>query len=105
MVEKPKLRLLDFQPIIYQDQEMFLLRDPLELSDYQIILPPGLLQMLAFVDGERTVLEIQEAFSQYIGFPIDGGLVERTLTQLDSAYLLDNAHSQQAIQALLDDYR
>ncbi|MFZ0547109.1 MAG: AmmeMemoRadiSam system protein B, partial [Candidatus Promineifilaceae bacterium] len=69
------------------------------------ILPPGLLQMLAFVDGERTTLEIQEAFSRYVGFPIDGGLVERTLAQLDSAYLLDNERSQQAVQALLDDYR
>lgn len=105
MVEKPKLRSLDFQPVYYQDQEMFLLRDPLELSDYQIILPPGLLQMLAFCDGERTVQEVQEAFSKFINLPIDISLVERTLAQLDAACLLDNEHSRQVIKAQLHHYR
>jgi hypothetical protein len=105
VVERPKLRPLDFQPVIYQEQEMFLLRDPLELSDYQIILPPGLLQMLIFCDGEHTVMEIQQAFSRYIDLPIDLSLVERMLAQLDSAYLLDNAHSRQALKAHLHHYR
>lgn len=105
MVEKPKLRSLDFQPVYYQDQEMFLLRDPLELSDYQIILPPGLLQMLAFCDGERTAQEVQEAFSKFINLPIDISLVERTLAQLDAACLLDNEHSRQVIKAQLHHYR
>ena len=105
MVERPKLRPLDFQPVIYQDQEMFLLRDPLELSDYQIILPPGLLQMLIFCDGERTVEGVHRAFSRYVNLPLDFSLVENTLAQLDAAFLLDNKQSRQAMDAQLDQYR
>ena len=45
LVDKPKLRQLDFQPVVYQDQHMWLARDPLELSGEQLLLSPALAQL------------------------------------------------------------
>ncbi len=104
MLEKPKLRPLDFQPVMYQGQEMFFLRDPLELSDYQIILPPGLLQMLIFFDGTRTINDIQADFSNYVDLPIDLSLIQKTVKELDAACLLDNDHAWQTMNDHLYEY-
>ena len=59
---KPRLRTLDFQPVVYQEQQMWLLRDPLELSEHQLILSPALAQMLIFCDGTLGIEEMQTAF-------------------------------------------
>jgi AmmeMemoRadiSam system protein B len=104
VVEKPKLRPLDIQPVHYQGQEMFYLRDPLGLSDYQIILPPGLLQMLIFFDGERTIDQIYAAFANFVDLPIDISLIQNMIDQLDAACLLDNDHSRRMKDDHLHEY-
>jgi AmmeMemoRadiSam system protein B len=60
--------------------------------------------MLIFCDGRRTMVEVHEAFSQHVNLPLDFSIVERTLEQLDSAYLLDNEQSRQAIENRLHNY-
>ncbi|MCI0398714.1 MAG: AmmeMemoRadiSam system protein B [Chloroflexi bacterium] len=105
MFDKPCLRPLDFQPVEFQGQPMWLLRDPLELTDYQLILPPALAQMLIFCDGTHTPQEIQVAFSRHAGVPIDFSIVQDTLAALDEACLLDNERAAQARQAHLATYR
>jgi AmmeMemoRadiSam system protein B len=102
---KPRLRALDFQPVIYQEQQMWLLRDPLELSDHQLILSPALAQMLVFCDGTRGIEEVQSAFLLQFGFTIEQSAMLETLAQLDEAYLLVNERSRQAIEALRQTYR
>jgi AmmeMemoRadiSam system protein B len=84
---------------------MWLLRDPLELTEYQLVLPPALAQMLIFCDGTRDVTEIQAAFSEFIGMPVARDIVVDTLAQLDEACLLDNERSRQLMQAQLHSFR
>jgi AmmeMemoRadiSam system protein B len=103
--DKPSLRPLDFQPVIYQDRQMWLLRDPLELTDQQLILSPALAQMLTLVDGIRGPSEIQRTFRQQFGATIDLKIVEDTLNRLDDAFLLDNDRFRQAIHDQLQDYQ
>ncbi len=105
MSDKPTLRPLDFQPVTHLGQQMWLLRDPLQLSQQQLIVPPALAQMLMFCDGSRTRHEIHTAFCQLIGEQIAYDIVENALQQLDDAFLLDNTQSQQAKRALLEAYR
>ncbi len=105
MQDKPNLRPLDFQSVIYQDQQMWLIRDPLELSSYQLILTPALAQMLALCDGTRSSTEIQSDFYQNFGVRINSEVVEETLTRLNEACLLDNERSRQAIQDQLQMYQ
>ncbi len=86
-------------------RQMWLLRDPLQLSPRQLIVPQGMVQLLMFLDGHRTRLQIHEAFCQLVGEPLDFAIVDDALTQLDEALLLDNRRSQEAQQALLAAYR
>jgi AmmeMemoRadiSam system protein B len=102
---KPALRPLDFQPVIYEGERMWLLRDPMKLTDYQFILPPPLAQMLLFVDGTRDVHEIHHAFCRQLGEEVDLEVVQATLTQLDKACLLENDRSRAAMVHQIAEYR
>lgn len=102
---KPALRPLDFRPVTHQGQQMWYLRDPLELTDYQIMVPPALTQILVLCDGTRTPQQIHQAFSHRLGMEVEYEIVEHTLAQLDAACLLDNDHAYQKHQHLLESYR
>jgi AmmeMemoRadiSam system protein B len=102
---KPILRPLDFQPVYHQGQQMWLLRDPLELTSYQLIVPAALAPMLAFCDGTRTVHEVYHEFCRFVGAPIDYEIISNTLATLDEACLLENDRSRAAQQSHLDAFR
>lgn len=103
--EKPSLRPLDFQPIMHEGQRMWYLRDPLQVTDYQLLVPAPLAQMLVFCDGKHTLEEIHAAFAHAMGGAIDMAIITQTLARLDEACLLNNAHFRQVRQSLLDTYR
>jgi AmmeMemoRadiSam system protein B len=105
MLHKPFLRPLDVQPVTYLDQPMWLLRDPLQLSDQQLIVPATLAQVLIFCDGTRTPEEIHQAFCERVGVQFPYQVVADALAQLDDVYLLENERSRQMRQKLLDEYR
>lgn len=102
---KPRLRSLDFQAVTYQGQQMWLLRDPLALTDYQLILPAALAPMLIYCDGERDLTEIHAAFCEHVATTVDYEIVADAVAQLDRACLLDNERSQAATAAQLAAYR
>lgn len=99
------LRPLDFQPVIYQGEQMWYLRDPLRLTDYQLIVPPPLAGILQFMDGTRNADEIHAEFCRFVGEEVDYAIVTHTLAQLDQAYLLDNERAREAEAAQLAQYR
>lgn len=103
--EKPRLRQIDFQPVIYEQQQMWLIRDPMELSDYQLILTPELAQMLILFDGSRDIEQIHIDFENQFGFPAGQELIENTLNKLDQAFLIDNERSRNFKQVQLEEYR
>ncbi|MCB8982997.1 MAG: AmmeMemoRadiSam system protein B [Ardenticatenaceae bacterium] len=105
MSENPRLRPLDFQPVTHLGQQMWYLRDPLQLTPYQLIMPPALAQMLMYCDGTRTATEIHSAFCRHVGQQVDFDLITDALEQLDKACLLDNAHARQVQQDMLAAYR
>jgi AmmeMemoRadiSam system protein B len=105
LTQKPQLRNVEFQPVLYAGQYMWLLHDPLELTDYQLILPPALAQMLAYCDGTLEPMEIQAAVSAKLGIQVELGIVQETLRQLDEACLLENDGAREAKSALLKTYR
>lgn len=105
MPNKPNLRPLDFQPVFHQNQQMWLLRDPLQLSNQQLLVPASLMQMLIFCDGTRTPEEIHRAFCDHVGESIPYSVVTDALRQLDEVYLLDNERFRQAQSQMLDNFR
>ena len=105
MTEKPRLRPLDFQQVYHQGQQMWYLRDPVQLTPHQLIMPPALAQMLIFCDGTRSPEEIHAAFCAHIGQDVAYDIITDALDQLDQACLLENAHSRQVQADFLTDYR
>lgn len=101
----PVLRLLDFQPVIYQGERMWLLRDPLRLCGEQLVFPAALAQMLPFLDGSRDLDAIQIAFSQQVGEWVSRDVVLETIERLDEACLLENERSGAALREQLARYR
>lgn len=104
-LDKPHLRSLDFQPVTYEGEPMWLLHDPLQLSSQQLILPPALAQMVLFCDGTRNVEEIRRAFHRQFELWLPLDVVKDALNQLDGACLLENERSQQALAAQLEAFR
>lgn len=84
---------------------MWLLRDPLQLSKKQLIVPHALAQMLLLMDGTRSAEEIHAAFCTQVGEEVDVAIVTSTLDQLDEACLLDNERARAAQVEALEAYR
>ena len=105
MVSNPKLRAVDIQPVIFEGQQMWLLRDPLALTDSQLILTPALAQMAIFCDGTRDARQIQKDISSYFEIPVESDVVEHMLQKLDEACLFDNERSQALHEGHLADFR
>ncbi len=101
----PVLRLLDFQPVVYKGQQMWLLRDPLGLSTEQLLFPAALAQMLPLLDGSRDLDAIQIAFSEQVGDRVPRDVIVETIGRLDEACLLDNERFRAALQGQLSRYR
>jgi AmmeMemoRadiSam system protein B len=99
------LRQLDFQPVIYENQHMWLARDPMGLTDQQLLLSAALAQMVLFCDGHHSPDEIRALFERQVGMPIERKTIDDTLAQLDEALLLDNERSRAALRIRLDAYR
>ncbi|MCB8980825.1 MAG: AmmeMemoRadiSam system protein B [Ardenticatenaceae bacterium] len=105
MDEKPRLRLLDFQPVYHQGEQMWYLRDPQELSSDQLIMPPDLAQLLLFCDGSRTPAQIHADFCDHIGQQLDFAITQQALAQLDAACLFDNERARQALEQQKSEFR
>jgi AmmeMemoRadiSam system protein B len=90
----PRLRQLDFQPVNYGGEPMWLLRDPWRLSERQLIFPQALAQMLLFCDGTRSAEGIHAAFCAHLGGDVPFKVVAETLRELDEAFLLDNERAE-----------
>lgn len=84
---------------------MWLLKDPLQLSPQQLVMPHGLAQLLIFCDGSRTVEEVHQAFCAHVGQQLPFEITQDSLVQLDNAFLLDNVRSQQAMAQLETNFR
>ncbi|MFQ5419973.1 MAG: AmmeMemoRadiSam system protein B, partial [Anaerolineae bacterium] len=105
MSDKLLLRPLDFQPVKHQGQDMWLLRDPLQLTSYQLIMPLAMAQILMFLDGTRTAVQIHADFCQHVGQEVDFAIIEDALQQLDEACLLENQRAQDAYYNMLAEFR
>jgi AmmeMemoRadiSam system protein B len=105
LAEHLKLRPLDYQQVYHLGQQMWYLHDPLQLTPYQLIMPPVLAQMLLFMDGSRDALQVHRALCQHLGVELEETIVLDTLAQLDEACLLDNARSRQRMEEVWAEYR
>ena len=105
MPDKPQLRYVDIQPVTHQGQPMWFLRDPLALSDRQLVMPQGLAPLLMLLDGTRDLSAVHTEFCQMVGGPVEFEVIKEAINQLDGACLLENGTARLARQAQLDHFR
>lgn len=86
----PKIRALDFEPIMHEGEQVWLIRDPSEISTDQLLLPPVLARMTLYCDGLHDVPSIYSALENDLGGKLPAGLLEQALTTLDEACMLEN---------------
>lgn len=84
---------------------MWLLRDPLELSENHIIFTPDLAKLLIFFDGTRHLEQIQRDFREHFGESIEMDVIVEVVDKLDEACLLKNKRSEIQEREIIQAYR
>ncbi len=101
----PKLRSIDIRHHIQNGQQYLLLRDPLQLSEHILLIPQPLAAVLAFCDGSYSPRGMAQAFHAHYGIPIGEDFVHQLVRALDEACLLDNERTQDALEAVREQFR
>ncbi|MGB8953257.1 MAG: AmmeMemoRadiSam system protein B [Candidatus Aminicenantales bacterium] len=102
----PKLRKdIELIPTLFQGQRALLIKDFLGLIQKPVVLEGEALNLLALIDGKRSVREIQiELIRQRGGVYMSQASVEEMLSELDAAYLLENERYRQGRTEILKEY-
>jgi AmmeMemoRadiSam system protein B len=103
-LDRPKLRNINIQQVIYQGEPVFLLQDSLNLTEAAVLLPQGVAVAL-LCDGQHTVPEIMTSLKVRYGMALSQEVIESLLQQFDRALLLENETFHQAKQQALAEYR
>ncbi|MFU2210631.1 AmmeMemoRadiSam system protein B [Solidesulfovibrio sp. C21] len=86
---------LEFVPITHEGRSMILVRDRLGLVPYGTGVPAGLLPILALMDGQRSLADLErEITALQDGRPVTVEDIERVLAELDAGGLLDTPRYQ-----------
>jgi AmmeMemoRadiSam system protein B len=101
----PKLRAVDPRPIVHGGRPSILLRDPLQLTEGNIVIPQQLAPLLALCDGTRDIAGLRASLAVRFGVRVGSGVLEQLVRALDEALLLDNERFAQALEHALTAYR
>lgn len=87
----PRLRMnLDFMPSPVPDRPGLLIRDPFQYSDATLIVPPVLVQVLEYYDGERSENDLRAALFEITGDLKVGEIQSHLTDTLKSAGFLED---------------
>ncbi len=86
----PKLRPVNYTADTHRGQPVWVLEDPLQLSDKTLILPPLLAQASTHLDGWHTLAEVQANLAAQVGATVPLEVLEELVQSLDALFLFDN---------------
>src|SRR5689334_1486558 len=81
---------LDLMPSPVPDKPGLLIRDPFQFSDATLIIPPALVESLAYFDGAHGSLDLREYLVRLTGELDVGGLVQHLIETLSGAGFLED---------------
>jgi hypothetical protein len=93
----PALRNIEIVPFRRPDGEIYFgLQDPAELTAQPLAVSAAAYLVLAHLDGEHTLADVQTAFHKHTNLEVPVEEVDKLLAALDQALLLVNERSAQA---------
>jgi len=104
-IRRPRIRPLELTPLESGDEPTYALRDPQGFAG-TAALPMGAAMLVTLMNGQRTLSELQVAFTEKVGRPIDLEEIEKVVQQLDERLFLDSplfAEHQAAITTAYDE--
>ncbi len=103
--ERVKVRWLDVVPTEHDGMEMFLIRDPEGMATDALIVSRDVLFLISLMDGRRTVLDIQEAYTRAAGgVLVPADRIVSVIEAMDAQFLLQNDRYEEQLRLLKDAY-
>ncbi|MCL0102322.1 AmmeMemoRadiSam system protein B, partial [Dehalococcoidia bacterium] len=100
----PKLRLLDITQVVHKGQQLLMLRDPMGLTDGQLMVPMLLGPLLGLCDGTRDIAELTSALALQTGLKLTVQQVEQVIDTLSQTYLLEDERYTEALTSVKTAY-
>lgn len=101
----PKLRPIEAFPIVQEGRQLIGLRDPTGLSDRALTISRGALAVLQLLDGTHTLRDIQVIFARRTGELVMSDDLEKIVSMLTEAHLLEGPEFEAYRAEQIDDYR
>jgi AmmeMemoRadiSam system protein B len=105
VVDRPRIRPIEAQPIRAEGTEMIALKDPSGLAPDPILVSPGAFVLITMMDGSSTLLDLQAEFCRRTGHILPSSEVEVLVSELDERLFLDSDRFAHHVKALTDDFR
>jgi AmmeMemoRadiSam system protein B len=102
---RPKIRRLQISPAQLSGQQVLVLRDPLGVSDRTFAVPKVIVPLLELCDGTRDVGALRAALELRAGLRVGPEYLEKMITDLDEALLLDNERFAEAYRETVKRFR
>lgn len=104
-VPLPRLRPLDVRRVAHNGGEYLLLRDPLELTGQQVLVPLPLAPLLALLDGSRTLSRVRVELLLRFGLALEAEHLRGLVETLSRACLLEDEAYAEALRRVREAYR
>jgi hypothetical protein len=101
----PKLRTLDIRPYQQDDQNFFLVRDPLQITEAVLLVPYQLGPVLMLCNGDWDAHAMNGILRLQYGVQFEPDVLESVLNMLDEALLFENERFETAKARALAEYR
>ncbi|OLC38552.1 MAG: AmmeMemoRadiSam system protein B [Candidatus Rokubacteria bacterium 13_1_40CM_4_69_5] len=89
--DTPRLRPLEASPVEHEGQRLVALRDPAGYTTSILLLPLPLLEVLALLDGQRSILDIQAELARRHGEIVPRADIEDVIAALDEHGFMESA--------------
>jgi len=103
--EKPRLRPVEAFVINHENQAFLCLRDPSGIAENPVLLSPAASLVLALLDGEHSLLDIQCEWVRRFGEIIPRHVIADLVNALDRAYLLESPTFTARLAQIRDEFR
>jgi len=91
-------------PTVRDGREVFVIRDPEELTDKSLIVSRDILFLLSLMDGSRSVADIQAEYVKACGVVIYTDRIMSVIQAMDENLLLSNSRYESCVTRLKSEY-